>query len=124
VFSRFHLSVSDAPHSQLIAKLQNEKTVKRANVVAATKRAEDAKKVADSSCAASDAKKQEAQQLTNSFENSVRVVDTRREEHNTIKALDATALKSFNDFQASFESEKATMARVSEFFNGGMKCSK
>jgi hypothetical protein len=35
----------------------------------------------------------------------------------------ATALKSFNDFQASFESEKATVARITQFFNGGMKCS-
>jgi hypothetical protein len=119
-----HLSVSDAPHSQLIAKLQNEKAVKRANVEAATKRASEAKKVMEGSCAASEAKKEEVRELTNSFENSVRVVDTRREEHNTVSALAATALKSFNDFQASFQSEKATMASVSEFFNGGMKCSK
>jgi hypothetical protein len=35
----------------------------------------------------------------------------------------ATALKSFTDFQTSFESEKATMTRVNQFFNGGMKCS-
>jgi len=108
---------------QLIAKLENEKSVKRANVVAATKRAEDAKKVADGSCAASDAKKEEVRILTRSYENSVRVVDSRREEHKTISAMAATALKSFTDFQASFESEKATMTRITQFFNGGMKCS-
>jgi len=108
---------------QLIAKLENEKAVKRANVVAATKRAEDAKKVADASCADSDAKKEEVRVLTKSFDNSVRVVDSRSEEHKTVSAMAATALKSFTDFQASFESEKATIARITQFFNGGMKCS-
>jgi hypothetical protein len=109
---------------QLIAKLENEKATKRANVVAATKRAEEAKKVADDSCAASDARKEEVRVLTNSFQQSVSVVDTRREELNTVNGMAATALKSFKDFQASFESEKATHASVADFFKGGMKCSK
>jgi len=107
---------------QLIAKLENEKAVKRANVIAATKRAEEAKKVADASCAASDAKKEEVRILTKTFDNSVRVFDTRTEEHKTVSGMAATALKSFNDFQATFESEKATVAKVTQFFNGGMKC--
>jgi len=109
---------------QLIAKLENEKATKRANVVAATKRAEEAKKLADDSCAASDARKEEVRVLTNSFQQSVSVVDTRREELNTVNGMAATALKSFKDFQASFESEKATHASVADFFKGGMKCSK
>ncbi len=111
------------PCSQLIAKLENEKATKRANLVAATNRVDNAKKAADQSCSASDAKRKEVQLLTTSYKNSVVIVNTRSEEHKTISGLAASALKAYTDFQASFESEKATMASIAQFFNGGMKCS-
>ena len=111
------------PRSQLIDKLQKEKTLKERAVVTTSEKADSSSKAKSLSCAVSDAKKQEVIILTSQYDNAVLKVDSRRQELKNANTEAASVLKSFTDFQASFESEKATMSGFMTYLSGGMKCS-
>ena len=108
--------------SQLIEKLKKEKAAKEQAVVTATENVNSLTSAKSQSCSTSDAKKQEVQTLTSQYNDAVLKVDARGQELKTANTEAATVLKSFTDFQASFESEKATMAGFMTFLSGGMKC--
>jgi hypothetical protein len=91
--------------------------------VATSQKFDSATNAKSLSCAASDAKKQEVITLSSQYNNAVFKVDAMGQELKTANIEAATFLKSFTEFQASFESEKATMSGFMTYLSGGMKCS-
>lgn len=108
--------------SQLIKKLQDEKSSKQRAVVTASDNVDRHTSARTASCAASEAKKEEARSFTSQYNAAaIRLEDSRRQLQ-TANNQAASSLKSTTDFRATFESEKALMDGFMQFLSGGMKC--
>ena len=109
--------------SQIIKKLQEEKSSKQRAVVTASASIDRLTETRTESCAASEAKKQEVRAATSQYDAAVIRLDANRRQLETANSEAASSLKSTTDFKVTFESEKATMNGFMQFLSGGMKCS-
>ncbi len=108
--------------SQLIKKLQDEKSSKQRAVVTASDNVSRRTATRTASCAASEANKQEVRTFTSQYNAAAIRLDDSRRQLETANSEAASSLKSTTDFRVTFESEKALMNGFMQFLSGGMKC--
>jgi hypothetical protein len=109
--------------SQLIEKLNNEKSTKQQGVQDATNLVNNLRTTKGQLCGASDGKQQEAEAAIAQFRAAETKFNTRTNEHNTATQLASDTQKVYDDFQGTFQAEKKIMDSAIAFVNGGMKCS-